>query len=82
LLVADERTEDAFTAPGSETERLFFGYSVLSCLPSGMLEQPSAATGTVMRRSTFEDYARRAGFASVDVLSFEHDFLRFYRLDR
>ena len=82
LLVADERTEDAFTAPASETERLFYGYSVLTCLPSGMLEQPSAATGTVMRRSTFEDYARRAGFASVDVLPIDHDFLRFYRLDR
>ena len=35
-MVADERTEDAFTAPASETERLFYAYSVLCCLPSAM----------------------------------------------
>jgi 2-polyprenyl-3-methyl-5-hydroxy-6-metoxy-1,4-benzoquinol methylase len=81
LIVADERTEDAFTAPASEVERVFYGYSVLCCLPSSMDEQPSAATGTVMRRSTFEAYARDAGFAQVTVLPIEHDLLRFYRLD-
>jgi ubiquinone/menaquinone biosynthesis C-methylase UbiE len=81
LIVADERTEDAFTAPASELERVFYGYSVLSCLPSAMDEQPSAGTGTVMRRSTFERYAREAGFADVTVLPIEHDLLRFYRLD-
>jgi len=81
LIVADERTEDAFAAPASETERLYYGYSVLTCLPSAMAERPSAATGTVMRRSTFEGYGREAGFASVEVLPLEHDFLRFYRLD-
>ena len=82
LIVADERTEDAFTAPASETERLFYAYSVLCCLPSAMDDPSSAATGTVMRRSTFEDYARKAGFDAVSVLPIEHDFLRFYRLDR
>jgi 2-polyprenyl-3-methyl-5-hydroxy-6-metoxy-1,4-benzoquinol methylase len=81
LVVADERTSDAFVAPADETERLFYGYSVLTCLPSGMYEQPSAATGTVMRRSTLEGYAKRAGFGAVTVLPIEHDFLRFYRLD-
>jgi len=81
LIVADERTEDAFAAPASETERLYYGYSVLTCLPSAMAERPSAATGTVMRRSTFEGYGREAGFSSVEVLPLEHDFLRFYRLD-
>jgi ubiquinone/menaquinone biosynthesis C-methylase UbiE len=82
LIVADERTEDSFTAPSSETERLFYAYSVLCCLPSAMDDDTSAATGTVMRRSTFETYARDAGFDSVSVLPLEHDFLRFYRLDR
>jgi len=47
-----------------------------------MDDPSSAATGTVMRRSTFEDYARKAGFDAVSVLPIEHDFLRFYRLDR
>ena len=82
LIVADERTEDSFTAPASETERLFYAYSVLCCLPSAMDDDTSAATGTVMRRSTFETYARDAGFDGVSVLPIEHDFLRFYRLDR
>jgi 2-polyprenyl-3-methyl-5-hydroxy-6-metoxy-1,4-benzoquinol methylase len=82
LIVADEKTEDTFTAPASETERLFYAYSVLSCLISAQVDDPTAATGTVMRRSTFEKYAREAGFGSVNVLPFEHDLLRFYRLDR
>jgi ubiquinone/menaquinone biosynthesis C-methylase UbiE len=82
LIVADERTEDAFTAPASETERLFYAYSVLCCLPSAMDDPSSAATGTVMRQATFEGYAKQAGFDEVSVLPIEHDFLRFYRLDR
>jgi 2-polyprenyl-3-methyl-5-hydroxy-6-metoxy-1,4-benzoquinol methylase len=82
LIVADEKTEDAFTAPASEIERLFYAYSVLCCLPGAMDSPDSAATGTVMRRSTFEGYARSAGFEGVSILPFEHDFLRFYRLDR
>jgi 2-polyprenyl-3-methyl-5-hydroxy-6-metoxy-1,4-benzoquinol methylase len=81
LIVADERTEDAFTAPASETERIFYAYSVLCCLPSAMDDHTSAATGTVMRQATFEAYARQAGFEDVSVLPIEHDFLRFYRLD-
>ncbi len=82
LIVADERVEDSFTAPASEVERIFFTYSVLCCLPSGMDDHTAAGTGTVMRRSTFERYATDAGFANVSVLPIEHDFLRFYRLDR
>jgi SAM-dependent methyltransferase len=82
LIVADEQAEDAFTAPASETERLFYTYSVLCCLPSAMEDDTSAGTGTVMRRSTFETYAKDAGFGGVSVLPIEHDFLRFYRLDR
>ena len=82
LIVADERTEDAFTAPASDTERMFYAYSVLCCLPSGLEDETSAGTGTVMRRSTFERYAKEAGFEGVEVMPIEHDFLRFYRLDR
>jgi 2-polyprenyl-3-methyl-5-hydroxy-6-metoxy-1,4-benzoquinol methylase len=81
LIVADERVADAFHAPANETERLFYGYSVLDCLPAGMVSQPSAETGTIMRRSTLERYASEAGFSAVSVLPIEHDFLRFYRLD-
>jgi hypothetical protein len=47
-----------------------------------MDDPSSAATGTVMRQGTFERYAKKAGFDAVSVLQIEHDFLRFYRLDR
>lgn len=81
LIVADERVADAFSAPSDAAERLFYGYSVLDCLPAGMASKPSAETGTVMRRATLERYAAEAGFSAVSVLPIEHDFLRFYRLD-
>ncbi len=79
-IVADEKTADAFTAPGDEMERLFYGFSVLCCLPAGMSEQPSAGTGTVMRAHTMRSYAAEAGFSDVEVLDIPHDLLRFYRL--
>ena len=78
-IVADEKVADVFT-PGDEIERLFYGFSVLLCLPTGMSEQPSAATGTVMRADTMRRYAAEAGFSEVDVLDIPHDLLRFYRL--
>jgi ubiquinone/menaquinone biosynthesis C-methylase UbiE len=80
FIVADERAADAFTAPGDEVERLLYGWSVLHCLPVGMSEQPSAATGTVMRAETLRRYASEAGFCEVEVLPIENDFWRFYRL--
>ncbi|HEV2072168.1 MAG TPA: class I SAM-dependent methyltransferase [Thermomicrobiales bacterium] len=80
VLVADEKVADRFTAPGDEVERFMYGFSILHCLPVGMTDQPSAATGTVMRASTFRRYAREAGFNAVDELPIEHDFFRFYRL--
>ena len=80
VIVADERVADSFTAPGDDVERLMYGWSVLHCLPVGMAEQPSVATGTAMRASTFEGYAREAGFSRVEALPIENDFWRFYRL--
>ena len=81
LIVADEKVGESFTAPGDDVERLMYGFSFLVCLPAGMQERPSAATGTVMRPDTLRRYAREAGFKDVEVLDqVEHDFLRFYRL--
>jgi hypothetical protein len=79
VLVADERTNDELTV-GDPHEQYLYGYSVLVCLPTAMGEEGSAATGTVMRRATFEGYARAAGFDHVEVLPIEHDDFRFYRL--
>lgn len=80
VLIADERVAERFVAPGDEVERLMYAYSVLHCLPVGMADRPSAATGTVMRPSTMRDYALEAGFAEIEVLPIENDFWRFYRL--
>jgi hypothetical protein len=63
VLVGDERVAETFTAPGDEAERLFYGYSVVACLANGLVEQPSVGTGTVIRPSTVEAYAREAGFS-------------------
>lgn len=81
LIVADEKVGESFTAPGDLVERFMYGVSFLVCLPSGLSEQPSAGTGTVMRPDTLRRYAAEAGFNRVEILDqVEHDFLRFYRL--
>jgi 2-polyprenyl-3-methyl-5-hydroxy-6-metoxy-1,4-benzoquinol methylase len=80
-LIADERTEDRFTAPGNETERIYYGFSLFTCLPAAMTERPTAATGTVMRPDTMRDYAAAAGFGGYERLDEPAlDMLRFYRL--
>jgi 2-polyprenyl-3-methyl-5-hydroxy-6-metoxy-1,4-benzoquinol methylase len=81
VIVADERVADAFTAPGDDTERFMYGWSILHCLTVGMVEHPSACTGTVMRADTLRAYAREAGFASAEPLEVWNDFWRLYRLD-
>jgi 2-polyprenyl-3-methyl-5-hydroxy-6-metoxy-1,4-benzoquinol methylase len=82
VLIADERVAETFTAPGDEIERLNYGFSVLHCLASGMIDPDSAATGTVLRPDTLRAYATEAGFSKVEVLPFDHAFWRFYRLRR
>jgi len=80
VLVVDERVGDVFTPAGNEVEWMMYGWSVLHCLPVGMAEEPSAATGTVMRTDTLRQYAKEAGFREVEVLPIDNFFFRFYRL--
>jgi 2-polyprenyl-3-methyl-5-hydroxy-6-metoxy-1,4-benzoquinol methylase len=80
-LVVDEKVADAFTAPGDETERMMYGWSVLHCLPTQLAEAGSAALGTVMRTSDVRRLAADAGFASVEVLPVDDELFRLYRLD-
>jgi 2-polyprenyl-3-methyl-5-hydroxy-6-metoxy-1,4-benzoquinol methylase len=81
VLVADEKTEDVFTAPGGDLERMYYGYSILTCLPAAMTERPTAATGTAMRASTLEGYAKEAGFTGFQRIDDPApEALRFYRL--
>ena len=80
VIVMDENVGETFTPRGAEAEPLMYGFSVFHCLPSGMAEQPSAGTGTVMRPETLRGYARDAGFQDVEILPIDHFFFRFYRL--
>ncbi|TAH53333.1 MAG: class I SAM-dependent methyltransferase [Chloroflexota bacterium] len=80
VLIVDERVGDTFTAQGNNVEGMMYGWSVLHCLPVGMVEQPSAETGTVMRADTLREYARQAGFRRVEILPVENFFFRLYRL--
>jgi 2-polyprenyl-3-methyl-5-hydroxy-6-metoxy-1,4-benzoquinol methylase len=79
VVVADERTEDAFALPGSEMERLFYAFSTLHCL-SVSLQNGGAGTGTVLRAETVRRLASEAGFDHVEVLDVEHPQFRLYRL--
>ena len=80
LVVMDERVGERFQPPTNEVERFMYACSVLHCLPASLAEQPSAATGTVMRPATVRQYALEAGFREVEVLPIETDFFRFYLL--
>jgi SAM-dependent methyltransferase len=80
VLIVDERVPDQFTPNGDAGERMMYAFSVLHCLPVGLVEQPSVGTGTVMRRNIFRGYAEAAGFAEISELPVEHPTFRFYRL--
>jgi 2-polyprenyl-3-methyl-5-hydroxy-6-metoxy-1,4-benzoquinol methylase len=80
VLIGDERTEDAFTAPAPDVERLYYGFSVFHCLPVGMVGDGAAGTGTVMRSETLRRYADEAGFSRCEVLPVKSDIWRFYLL--
>jgi SAM-dependent methyltransferase len=80
VLVADERTAERFALDAGDVERLYYGFSVLHCLPVGMVGENAAGTGTVMREGTVRSYAEQAGFAGFEVAPIENDFWRFYLL--
>ncbi len=82
VLLMEPRVGERFTAPAKDIERFIYSVSLLHCLPSGLAERPSAATGAVIRPPVVRDYARRAGFADVRALPAEHTFHRLYRLVR
>jgi hypothetical protein len=46
-----------------------------------MVEEPSAALGTVLRPGTVRELAAEAGFARAEVLPVDGGFFRLYRLD-
>ena len=80
VIVGDERVPDEFDPPGDEIERFYYGFSILHCLPVGMVGEDAAGTGTVMRADTVRRYAEQAGFGGFETLPIDNDFYRFYRL--
>jgi 2-polyprenyl-3-methyl-5-hydroxy-6-metoxy-1,4-benzoquinol methylase len=80
VVVADELTEEQFTAPAPPLEQYHYGWSVLGCLPAAMGDPCTAATGAVMRPETLRRYATDAGFTRVEVLPAQTQEFRFYLL--
>jgi 2-polyprenyl-3-methyl-5-hydroxy-6-metoxy-1,4-benzoquinol methylase len=80
VLIVDERAAEEFQPCAGDLEQYLYGFSILHCLPAGMADQPSAATGTVLRPETVERYATEAGFSRFEILPIDHVFFRFYRL--
>jgi SAM-dependent methyltransferase len=80
MLVVDEKVADEFALPAEDTEKLCYGFSVLHCLPVGMVGRDAAGTGTVMRAPTLRRYAGEAGFSEFEVLPVATDLFRFYLL--
>jgi 2-polyprenyl-3-methyl-5-hydroxy-6-metoxy-1,4-benzoquinol methylase len=80
VFIGDERTEEVFTAPAPDVERLYYGFSVFHCLPVGMVGDGAVGTGTVMRSETLRRYAADAGLSTCEVVPIESDFWRFYLL--
>jgi 2-polyprenyl-3-methyl-5-hydroxy-6-metoxy-1,4-benzoquinol methylase len=82
VLVVDERVGETFApgGPDNDVDWLMYGFSIMHCLPVGMVEESSAGTGTVMRPNTLRQYAQEAGFSRVEILPVENLFFRLYRL--
>ena len=80
VLIADERTAEHFSPDAGDTERLHYGFSVLHCLPVGMVGANAAGTGAVMRPDTAQRYAVEAGYAGFEILPIDDKFWRFYLL--
>jgi SAM-dependent methyltransferase len=80
VLVVDLKVAERFAAPGDDLARFSYGWSVLSCLASGMTGPEPAGTGAVMRPQTLRAYAASAGFRGIELLPLPHEGWSFYRL--
>jgi SAM-dependent methyltransferase len=70
VLVVERRAAEHFLDPDTdyETERFFYPWSVLHCLPVGMSGSPAAGIGTLLRPPVLRAFAREAGFGDVEVI--------------
>jgi SAM-dependent methyltransferase len=81
VIVMDENAGETIQI-GDPTEQFFASCSVLWCLPQSRMVPDCEAPGTLMRPATFEGIAKRAGWSGVETLPIEHDFFRFYCLQK
>lgn len=58
---ADDAVVEAFSAPGSEIDRLLYGSSVLVCLPTGRAHDHSSEAGALMRPDEAVDLSSLCG---------------------
>ncbi len=81
VIVIDERAAETFGADRRSASNgpSTAGASCAACRP-GCPKPDSTGTGTVMRPSTVERYAREAGFDRFEILPIEHEGFRLYRL--
>jgi ubiquinone/menaquinone biosynthesis C-methylase UbiE len=80
VIAIEPRAPETFSAPSDLFDQMHYLGSLLFCLPTGMAEQPSAATGQLMRPATLRRYAIEASFREVEILPIEHPRMRIYRL--
>lgn len=80
VIAIEPRAPETFSAPSNLFDQMHYLGSLLFCLPTGMAEQPSAATGQLMRPATLRRYAMEASFREVEILPIEHPRMRMYRL--
>jgi 2-polyprenyl-3-methyl-5-hydroxy-6-metoxy-1,4-benzoquinol methylase len=80
VLIADEAAGDSLEENCNFLGHLFYNFSVLHCLPQAMVFPDAAGTGTAIKPSTVQEYAKAAGFKGVEVLPIKNPFWRFYRL--
>jgi len=80
IVILDENVGEAFTGEADDVERLMYAFSLFVCLPDSMAQEPTAATGTVMRPGVMKAYATEAGFADAVAVSIDNDLWRFYQL--
>lgn len=80
LVIADEAVGDRFTINEGELDQLFYGWSVVHCLPAAMAETPSAAIGTVIRPDHVRTLSEQAGFANFEKTDIDGGFFHVYVL--
>jgi rhodanese-related sulfurtransferase/2-polyprenyl-3-methyl-5-hydroxy-6-metoxy-1,4-benzoquinol methylase len=80
VVIADEKVAERFMAPGDDTERFMYGFSVLHCLPASMAEDESAALGTVLRARTVHEMAAAASFNRCEEIDVDAGFFQIYEL--